>query len=122
MPGAARFTLEELADAIREYARGIPGLATIGWVLLPGVNDGPDEVEALERLLGDVRLRVNLIDVNDPRPDGFRVASDEERQAFVRRLQVLRAPIVRRYSGGAGRHAACGMLASTRWESEPPAG
>ena len=27
-------------SAIREYARGIPGLATVGWVLMSGVNDG----------------------------------------------------------------------------------
>jgi len=58
--------------------------------------------------------------VNDARPDGFRRATDEERRAFVRHLQVLRAPVVRRYSGGAGRHAACGMLASTRWEEVHP--
>jgi 23S rRNA (adenine2503-C2)-methyltransferase len=118
MPGAARWPLVELADAIREYARAIPGFATVGWVLLAGVNDGPEEVEALRELLGDVRIRVNLIDVNDPRPDGFRQATDAERRAFVRRLQILRAPVVRRYSGGVGRHAACGMLASTRWEDD----
>jgi hypothetical protein len=29
-------------------------------------------------------------------------------------LQELRAPIIRRYSGGASRHAACGMLQSLR--------
>ncbi len=27
------------------------------------------------------------------------------------RLQALQVPIVRRYSGGVARHAACGMLA-----------
>jgi hypothetical protein len=37
-----------------------------------------------------------------------------ERHAFMDRLQVLRVPIVRRYSGGAGTHAACGMLAARR--------
>ena len=30
------------------------------------------------------------------------------------RLQVLRVPVVRRYSGGVGTHAACGMLAARR--------
>lgn len=117
LPVAARWTVEEVADAVREYASGIPGLATVAWVLMAGVNDGPEEVEALARLFEGVRLRFNLIDVNDPRPGGFRRATDAERRAFVRRLQVLRAPVVRRYSGGFHRHAACGMLASTRWEA-----
>jgi len=115
LPVASRWSLEELADAIRDHAAGAKGLMTVAWVLMGGVNDGPEEAEALQRLLGDVKLRVNLIDINDARPDGLRRATDEERIAFVRHLQVLRAPVVRRYSGGVNRHAACGMLASTRW-------
>ncbi len=115
LPVAGRTPVEELAAAIREHAATRSGLTTVAWVLLGGVNTGDDEVEALRRLLDGVPLRFNIIDVNDPRPDGFRRASDEERRDFVRRLQVLRAPVVRRYSGGANRHAACGMLASTRW-------
>jgi len=111
VPVASRYGVEELAAAIREYAAGISGRMTVAWVVMGGVNTGADEVEALRRLLGDVRLRVNLIDVNDARPDGFARASDEERGAFMDRLQVLGVPIVRRYSGGVARHAACGMLA-----------
>jgi 23S rRNA (adenine2503-C2)-methyltransferase len=117
LPVASRWSLEEVADAIREYAAVAPGLVTVAWVLLGGVNDGPEEAEALRRLLGDLPLRVNLVDVNDPRPGGFRRSTDDERRAFVHALQVLRAPVVRRYSGGANRHAACGMLAATRWEA-----
>jgi 23S rRNA (adenine2503-C2)-methyltransferase len=114
LPVASRYGLEDLASAIREHADTLPGRMTVAWVVMGGVNTGADEVEALRGLLGDVRLRVNLIDVNDPRPDGFRRAGDAERGAFLDRLQALRVPIVRRYSGGFARHAACGMLASTR--------
>lgn len=117
LPVAGRFTLEEVADAIREYARSCGERVTIAWVLMGGVNSGPDEAEALVRLLADVPLRINLIDVNDARPPeagGYVRASDAERGAFMGHLQALRAPIVRRYSGGAARHAACGMLASLR--------
>jgi 23S rRNA (adenine2503-C2)-methyltransferase len=117
LPVAGRFTLEEVADAIREYARACGERVTIAWVLMGGVNSGPEEAEALVRLLADVPLRINLIDVNDARAQeegGYVRASDEERHAFMSHLQALRAPIVRRYSGGAARHAACGMLASLR--------
>ena len=82
-----------------------------------GVNTGADEVEALGALLAGVPLRINLIDVNDAREDGFRRAGDDERRALVDRLQVLGVPVVRRYSGGAGRHAACGMLAAARFDT-----
>jgi 23S rRNA (adenine2503-C2)-methyltransferase len=112
LPVAGKWSLEELADAIRALHRSQGRRVTVAWVLISGVNTGPEEVAALQALLPDVPLRVNLIDVNDPRPGGFRRADDAERGAFLDRLQVLHAPIVRRYSVGAEQNSACGMLAA----------
>lgn len=115
LPVAGRVPLEELAKAVREYAAVAKhGRLTLAMVLMSGVNTDAAEVAEIRRLFGDLDLRINLIDVNDPRPDGFRRASDAERKVFMSELQVLRAPIVRRYSGGADKHAACGMLAAER--------
>ena len=86
--------------------------------LEPRLDESPfhtlDEVDALRELFHDVPLRLNLIDVNDARPDGFRRATDDELSRFRDELRTLGIPIVRRYSGGAAKHAACGMLASLR--------
>jgi 23S rRNA (adenine2503-C2)-methyltransferase len=87
-------------------------------VLLGGQNHDQAEVDGLLEHFAGIPLLVNLIDVNDDREDGFRRASDDERGNFFERLQALRAPIVRRYSGGKGRHAACGMLAAVRCGTE----
>ncbi len=114
MPAAARWPLEELADAIRDHAAASGTRVTVAWVVLGGVNTGPEEVEGLRRLFGDTPLRINLIDVNDPRPDGFRRATPRELDRFRDRLRALGMPVVRRYSGGASTHAACGMLAARR--------
>jgi 23S rRNA (adenine2503-C2)-methyltransferase len=114
IPTGGAWSVEEIAEAVRAYQRAVGGRVTIAWVLLGGVNHGQDEVDALRRVFDGVPLRFNLIDVNDSRPDGFRRATDAEREAFRDALQVLGAPVVRRYSGGAAKHAACGMLASTR--------
>ncbi len=114
-----RYTLEEIAAAIGEYGESASTRVTIAWVLMGGVNDGADEAAALARFqeLAGVPLRLNLIDVNvhgvAANDAGFRRATDEERNAFVDALQPLKIPIVRRYSGGRERHAACGMLAAT---------
>lgn len=112
-PVAGRVSLDELASAIADHARATRDRVTVAYVLLGGVNTDSAEVEALQALLGDVALRVNLIDVNDARADGFRRATNAERNAFHDALQVLGAPVVRRYSVGASRNAACGMLAAT---------
>ena len=114
---AIRSYYAELADAIREVAQTTGGRVTVAWVVIAGVNTGDDEVAALRALLGDVPLRVNLIDVNDARPDGYRRADEVELARFRDALSTLGVPIVRRYSGGQARHAACGMLAARHFES-----
>lgn len=118
LPVAGRSSLDELESAIREYAAVMKGRMTLAWVLIGGLNHGPEEVEALHRRFGDLPIRVNLIDVNDARPGGYRRATPAELRAFLDRLQILGAPIVRRYSGGKDKHAACGMLAATRQAEE----
>ena len=112
LPVAGKYTLAELSDAVRDYAKIAPGRVTLAYVVLGGVNTGPEEAEALARYFGDVPLRINLIDVNDARPDGFARASDSERGALLDSLQGLKVPIVRRYSVGQSQNSACGMLAA----------
>jgi 23S rRNA (adenine2503-C2)-methyltransferase len=116
LPVAGRFDVADLADALREYeaGSGSKGRTTVALVLMSGVNTSREEAAALGELLGDLRLRINIIDVNDARDDGFRPPTDAERGEFIDALQALRVPIVRRYSGGKAKHAACGMLASVR--------
>jgi len=112
MPAAARWSHGELGDALRAYSASSRRRVTLAWVLLGGVNHDQAEVDALVELCRDVRVRISLLDVNDKRPDGFRRATDAEREDFRDRLQVLKAPIVRRYSVGLSSDSACGMLAA----------
>jgi 23S rRNA (adenine2503-C2)-methyltransferase len=110
VPAAAAWPVAELADAVRTHQRTHGGRATIAWVVLGGINTGQDEVDALRVLFDGVPLRLNLIDVNDARPDGYRRATPDELSSFRDALRTLEVPVVRRYSGGAAKHAACGML------------
>lgn len=118
LPVAGKFSMTDLADAMRAYDAQSKGRTTLAWVLMDGVNTGEDEVEAIRAFAEGLNLRFNLIDVNDAREDGYRPPSEAVRKRFMDGLQVLGAPLVRRYSGGGRRHAACGMLASTRWGDE----
>lgn len=114
LPVASAWPVAEVAAAVRTHQSVRGGRATIAWVMLGGINTDRDEVEALRSLFAGVPLRINLIDVNDARPDGFRPPSESELAAFRDDLRTLGIPVVRRYSGGAAKHAACGMLAATR--------
>ncbi|HEX9981827.1 MAG TPA: radical SAM protein [Thermoanaerobaculia bacterium] len=112
LPAAGAWPVAQLAEAVRAYQHAAGGRVTIAWVVLGGINTGRDEVEALRTLFDGVPLRLNLIDVNDAREDGYRRAGDAELNTFRDELRTLGIPVVRRYSGGAARHAACGMLAA----------
>ena len=80
-------------------------------MLIAGYNSGDEEADELGRLFAGVPVRVSVIDVNDP--SGAQLpASDEERGRFLSALSRNGLGFVRRYSGGADIHAACGMLAA----------
>lgn len=112
LPVARRWPVEELAEAMRRHAleRG-RGVAALAWVLMSGVNTEPQEAENLARLFRGVRVRLSLIDVNDP-TGRFRPPDDEERGRFLDALSAAGLAFHRRYSGGADVAAACGLLAS----------
>ena len=114
LPVAGRTPLPELIAAIRDYAAVAKGRVTVAWVVMKGVNTDDAEIVALKAALDGLPIRLNLIDVNDNRPDGYQRISEPEVREFIDRLQLLQVPIVRRYSVGLDENSACGMLAATR--------
>jgi 23S rRNA (adenine2503-C2)-methyltransferase len=112
MPIDRAWPLDELMDAVREHAAA-RGRVTLEYVMMAGVNTGEEDAEALGRLLRDLPVRLNPIAVNDA-TGRYRPPTEAEWQVFRDQLalHLPGQPIVRRYSGGQDRHAACGMLAS----------
>jgi 23S rRNA (adenine2503-C2)-methyltransferase len=111
MPAARGTAVADLMAAMRRLARARRKRVNLAWVLISGVNTGPEEAAELARLLEGMRARLSLIDVNDP--DGrFRRPDDAERGRFLNALDEHGIAFVRRYSGGESIHAACGLLAS----------
>jgi 23S rRNA (adenine2503-C2)-methyltransferase len=113
MPIARTYHVADLAAAMRRQARHFQGLVHVAWVLMAGENTQPEEARELRKLFPHDRLRVSVIDVNDPTGE-FRRAGDEERGRFLGALAEQGISFVRRYSGGSDIHAACGMLAQQR--------
>ncbi len=111
VPIARTYDVPELAAAMRRHAERRGGPVNLAWVLMSGVNTGPDEARELGRLFRGVRVRLSVIDVNDPTGE-FQRAGDAERSRFFSALADQGIGFVRRYSGGPDIHAACGMLAS----------
>ena len=110
LPVASRWPVDGLADAMKRLAKRQRNVINLAWVLMAGVNTGADEARELGRLFKGERVRLSIIDVNDP-TGRFTRADDAERSLFLNALSANNIPFVRRYSGGPDIHAACGMLA-----------
>ncbi len=111
VPIGRSYDVPELAAAMKRHATLRGGPVNLAWVLMSGVNTGPEEARELGRLFRGARVRISVIDVNDPTGE-FRRADDSERSRFLQALSDEGLAFVRRYSGGPDIHAACGMLAS----------
>ena len=120
VPVGRRYAVAELARAMRRHAAARGGPVNLAWVLMAGINTGAEEARELARLFEGCKVRLSLIDVNDP-TGRFARASDAERGSFLHALAEHGIGFVRRYSGGPDIHAACGMLASRTRGGDPAA-
>jgi 23S rRNA (adenine2503-C2)-methyltransferase len=118
MPIEDRWPLAEVMAAMRDHAAARGQRVTLAYVVIGGVNATPAHARALGALIGDLRVKLNLIDVTDD-TGRYRRATPDELAAFRDALDALGVPVVRRYSGGSDIGAACGTLAATRRGGRP---
>lgn len=106
--------LPELVEAIREYTQVRRERAMIAYVAISGFNLGLEDAQALKDTFEGIPIKVDLIDVTDP-TGKYLPPGPEELKAFRDHLQILKAPIARRYSGGKDIGAACGTLEASQY-------
>jgi 23S rRNA (adenine2503-C2)-methyltransferase len=112
MPIEATHPLPELVSAIAAYARARRERAMLAYVLISGFNTGREDALALAAAFLGIPIKLDLIEVTDP-TGRYQPPGPEELARFRDHLQVLGAPVARRYSGGKDIQAACGTLAGT---------
>jgi 23S rRNA (adenine2503-C2)-methyltransferase len=83
---------------------------TYEYVLLGGINDGPEQACDLVQLLRGRRAHVNLIPFNDVPGLPYRRPTDEALTAFVSRLRRAGISVKVRKRKGSAIEAACGQL------------
>ncbi|MEZ5101871.1 MAG: 23S rRNA (adenine(2503)-C(2))-methyltransferase RlmN [Thermoleophilia bacterium] len=125
MPVNDRFPLAEVLAACDAVADARRTPVFVEYVMLAGVNDGPEQAARLARLLDHRRYKVNLIPYNPTgRYDG---SSRDAIAAFKGVLDRAGLPATVRLTRGRDIQAACGQLAAEargrRGEASPtPAG
>lgn len=110
LPRAPQMTPQELVEAGEHYARATGYPIQYQWTLLEGINDGPEEIEGITRLLAGKYGVLNLIPFN--KVDGL----DFQRPSWDRAAEIARTLHRRgiltklRQSAGQDVDGGCGQL------------
>lgn len=111
MPGVARWDLGDLMAACQAFSTARHGQpVTFAYVMLAGINDQPQDIERLRRLLTPQPHHLNLIPYNETPGGEFRAPDEVTVADFYRRCQRAGLNVSVRRSRGQGIAAACGQL------------
>ncbi|MBO5491212.1 MAG: radical SAM protein, partial [Desulfovibrio sp.] len=114
MPKAARWPLEELVAALQSYPLKTRERITFEYLLLGGVNDGPEQARELARLVGSVKGKLNLIVYNPAEGAPYAAPAEDRVLAFEQCLWKRHITAIVRKSKGQDIRAACGQLKAAR--------
>ena len=111
MPGAAKWPLEELLKTLNSYPLKTRERITFEYLLLGGVNDGPEQARQLIYVVRSVRKsKINLIVYNPPEGALYKAPTQQRILAFEKILWDAGITAVIRKSKGQDIDAACGQL------------
>lgn len=110
MPRAARWPLDELVATLAGYPLKTRERLTFEYLLLGGVNDGPEHARALAKLMAKVKAKLNLIVYNPVPGAPYDAPTPERVQAFSDILHAKHITAIVRKSKGQDIKAACGQL------------
>jgi 23S rRNA (adenine2503-C2)-methyltransferase len=110
LPRAPRIAPSALVEAGDRYARATGYPMQVQWTLLDGVNDTPEEVEGLVRLLKGRYAVLNMIPYNSVPDLPFRRPAWEKAVALQRELHGKGVLTKLRDSAGQDVDAGCGQL------------
>ncbi|MDR1855858.1 MAG: 23S rRNA (adenine(2503)-C(2))-methyltransferase RlmN [Desulfovibrio sp.] len=110
MPGAARWPLPDLIDALAAYPLKTRERITLEYLLLGDVNDSPKDARTLAKVLSKVKFKLNVIVYNPTPGSPFRAPAPDRVLAFEKELWSRHITAVLRKSMGADIDAACGQL------------
>ena len=109
IPDKVRYPISEILKAADIYRDRSGRLYTLEYTLLAGINDSPQQAEALGILARQHRAKINLIPYNET--DAlFRRPSREAIELFEKTAAATGATVTRRVERGAKSAAACGQL------------
>jgi 23S rRNA (adenine2503-C2)-methyltransferase len=110
MPINRKYPLKDLFESIRYFTEKKKKRVTFEYVLIKGINDHPEDIKRLQKLIGIIPCKINVIPLN-PFPNcKYKSPTLEETKAFVEKLYPKLPCVTIRKSKGSDILAACGQL------------
>jgi 23S rRNA (adenine2503-C2)-methyltransferase len=110
VPPNKRYPLASILDTCRRFPLKKRSRITFEYILLDGVNDGPDDARRLVKLLSGIKSKINLIPLNPAPGIPYDRPSDERVDRFAQILADRYMTVSVRKSRGRDIRAACGQL------------
>ena len=120
LPRAPDMTPDALVDAAERYARATGYPIQYQWTLLEGVNDGPDEIEGIVKLLSGKYGVLNMIPFNAVDGVAFSRPTLERCEQIARTLHHRGILTKLRHSAGQDVDGGCGQLRARASEVRIP--
>ena len=112
IPSNARYPLEDLMAACKDYVDTTRRRITFEWALIQDVNDSPQRARELARLVRGMLCHVNVIALNPTRAYDGKSTSRERAKLFKDTLEASGIPCTIRLRRGIDIQAGCGQLAT----------
>jgi 23S rRNA (adenine2503-C2)-methyltransferase len=110
MPVNRKYPLAQLIAACEFYQRQKGRMLTFEYILIAGINDGPEQIKPLAALAKRLHAKINLIPYNKVEGLPWERPAEDVQEAFFNALERLKVHVTLRREKGHDIDAACGQL------------
>lgn len=112
IPGMRNYSIDEIVEAALSYSERHNRKVVFAYLLLPGINDKPSDVQNLVKWFRGKNVMINLLEYNKTSKSEIKKPTKQAMSAFKRQLEMRGLNVKMRVSHGGNINAACGQLAN----------
>lgn len=112
MPHMRGNSIEEVVEAVLSYSERHNRKVTIAYLLMPGFNDGREDIKQLKKWFLGKNVLINVLQYNETDYAGIKRPNKQQLVQFKRELEKEGLVVKLRESRGNNIKAACGQLVS----------
>ena len=110
MPKVKKYPLPQLKQSLIDYLEATDRRVTFEYLLIKGVNDSSEDLNALKRFCSGLLCHVNLLPVNKIEGSSYQPSPKENVKRWIEQLESQGVETTLRTSRGSDIEGACGQL------------